>query len=372
MKTFTLPDLGEGLQDAEIVSWHVSPGDRVIADQPLVAVETEKAVVEVPAPWSGIVAKLHAAEGDVVPIGAPLAEFDLEEPGRDAGAVVGELPGAAPASPPPEMQASRASGTAHAAPRAMPAVRKIAADLGVNMSQISGTGPGETITRQDVEDAAARGGGTPDVEGWEPLRGVRRVMARNMAQAHAEVAATTVTEAADVTAWPTGEDVTLRLVRAIAAACAAEPALNAWFDGIRQARRVHDTLDLGVAMHTGDGLFVPVLRNAARRSLEELRTGLEAMKRDVAARNVPPEELRGQTITLSNFGMVGGRYAVLVVVPPQVAIIGAGRLFEAPRIVDGKVVPGRLLPLSLTFDHRAVAGVEAARFLMAIVKDLES
>jgi pyruvate dehydrogenase E2 component (dihydrolipoamide acetyltransferase) len=347
MKTFTLPDLGEGLQDAEIVSWHVSEGDRVVADQPLVAVETEKAVVEVPAPWSGLVAKLHAGAGDIVKIGAPLADFDLEGVGEDAGAVVGELPKATIA-------------------KAAPAVRKLAQELGVDLGGVTGTGPGGAVSRKDVEAAAGAG-----MESYEPLRGVRRAMARNMAQAHAEVATTNVTDEANIAHWPSGEDVTMRLVRGVIAACKAEPALNAWYDGKKQARLLHGHIDLGIAMNTEDGLFVPVLRDAGNRTEEDLRAGLEAMKKDVAARTVPPEDLRGQTITLSNFGMLGGRYAALVVMPPQVAIIGAGRITQEPRVLDGAITACRVLPLSLTFDHRAVTGAEATRFLMALIRDLE-
>jgi len=347
MKTFNLPDLGEGLQDAEIVSWHVSEGDRVVADQPLVAVETEKAVVEVPAPWSGTIAKLHARPGDIVKIDEPLAEFDLEAGSEDAGAVVGTLPGRVKASP---------------------AVRKLANDLGVDLDGVTATGPGGTITRNDVKAAARQSG----AGSYEPLRGVRRAMARNMARSHAEVATTNVTEEANIDCWPANTDVTWRLVRAIVAACRAEPALNAWYDGAKQARLLHQHVDLGIAVNTADGLFVPVLHDAGNRGEDDLRAGLEAMKKDIAARALPPEELRGQTITLSNFGMIGGRYATLMVMPPQVAILGAGRITLEARVIDGEIRPCRVLPLSLTFDHRAVAGAPAARFLTHIVNDLES
>lgn len=364
MTTFNLPDLGEGLTDAEIVSWHVTEGGRVIADQPLVSVETQKAVVEVPAPWSGVLTKLHAAPGDVVAVGAPLADIDTEGRGEDAGAVVGTLP--KPAAGPARQPAAPSSAVAPSARvKAAPAVRKLAAERGIDLATLRGSGPHGTITREDVEAAGGAG------DGYEPLRSVRRAMAQNMAIAHAEVAATTVTEEADVSNWPPDEDVTIRLVQAIVAACAAEPALNAWFDARRQARLLHDRIDLGIATDTEDGLFVPVLRDAGNRSVDELRNAIGAMKRDVAARTVPPQELRGQTITLSNFGTIGGRHAALMVMPPQVAILGAGRITPAPRVADGRLVPGRVLPLSLTFDHRAVTGGEAARFLMNVVGKLE-
>ena len=363
MRTFRLPDLGEGLQDAEIVSWHISAGDRVVADQPLVSVETEKAVVEVPAPWSGRVVSIHGTPGDLIAIGEPLAEFDLEETKADAGTVVGDLPQAPPKS-------KRPAPREDAMPphvKATPAVRALARKRGVNIAAIIGTGPGGSISLSDVEDASAQ---TRAGE-FQPLLGARRTMARNMAAAHAEIVPTTVSDEAIIEAWPSNADVTMRLVRAIVAACQAEPALNAWYEGDRRARLVHDKIDLGIAVNTNDGLFVPVLRDAGNRDEAELRTGFEAMKRDVTARSIPPQELQGQTITLSNFGMIGGRHAALVVMPPQVAILGAGRITTEPRVSKGKIVASKVLPLSLTFDHRAVSGAEATRFLMAAIANLE-
>jgi pyruvate dehydrogenase E2 component (dihydrolipoamide acetyltransferase) len=193
-----------------------------------------------------------------------------------------------------------------------------------------------------------------------------------MERAHAEVVPATVTDVADIDAWPAGSDITLRLIRAVAAGCRAEPALNAWYLGRDKGRRVHDKVHLGLAMDTEDGLFVPVLRDVAKRDAADLRRGLEAMKADVAARRVPIEELRGQTITLSNFGMFGGQHAALVVLPPQVAILGAGRVHDRVVPLDGKPAVRRALPLSLTFDHRAVMGGEASRFLAAVIADLDS
>jgi 2-oxoisovalerate dehydrogenase E2 component (dihydrolipoyl transacylase) len=361
MSTFVLPDLGEGLAEAELVAWHVAEGDHVVADQPLVSVETEKAVVEVPSPQSGHIARLYVQPGERVKVGAPLVEF-AEGPKADAGTVVGELtpaPAAAPvpAPPPPAPHA-----------RAAPAVRALAGRLGVDLAEVTGTGPGGAITSADVERAARA---ATEAGPAETLAGVRRAMALNMARSHAEIVPATVVDEADIAAWQPGADVTIRLCRAIAAGVAAAPALNAWFDGRTMQRRLLQQIDLGIAVDTPDGLFVPVLRNIAGRDPADLRHGLERMKADVRARTVPVAELRGQTITLSNFGMFAGRYAALVIVPPQVAILGAGRIAPRPVAVDGRIEAHPLLPLSLTFDHRAVTGGEAARFLAAAVKDLE-
>jgi len=366
MTTFRLPDLGEGLQEAELVAWHVAEGDHVVADQPLLSVETDKAVVEVPSPQSGRIARILAQVGEIVPIGAPLVELGAA-PAADSGTVVGRIE-AAPEPEPRVEQRPAPSAPIGGRAKAAPAVRALARELGVDLAALRPSGPGGTVTRADVEQAAEAPG---PAAGLEPLRGVRRAMARNMERAHAEVVPATVTEEADIGAWHGSGDVTMRLIRALAAGCRAEPALNAWYFGREQARRCHDVVDLGIAMDTEDGLFVPVLRNVGARSAEDLRRGLEAMKRDVRARSVPLEELRGQTITLSNFGMFGGRHAALVVVPPQVAIIGAGRIAERVVAVAGRPAVRPLLPLSLTFDHRAVMGGEASRFLAAVVADLE-
>ena len=364
MTTFNLPDLGEGLQEAEIVSWHVGVGDHVVADQPLVSVETEKAVVEIPAPQSGRIAKLFAEPGAIVEIGAPLVEFEAAG-AVDTGTVVGEIRAEeAPKAPAAPRPAREARGV-----KAAPAVRALAGKLGVDLTVVSPSGPQGAVTAADVERAAAAiaEAGPP-----EPLRGVRRAMALNMERAHAEVVPATVIDTADIHDWAPGSDVTMRLIRAIVAGCAAEPALNAWYLGRDQGRRLHRKIDLGIAMDTEDGLFVPVLHDVGNRDAADLRRGLEAMKADLRARKVPVEELRGQTITLSNFGMFAGRHAALVVLPPQVAILGAGRIHESVVARDGAPAVRRVLPLSLTFDHRPVMGGEASRFLAAVIEDLET
>ena len=180
----------------------------------------------------------------------------------------------------------------------------------------------------------------------------------------------TVTDEADIDDWPTGEDVTIRLVRAIAAACKAEPSLNAWYNAGAGERRLIARVDLGIAVDTEGGLIVPVLRNVGRaRRIATCAPGSTACGPTRSRARYPPEELRGATITLSNFGMIGGRFANLVVVPPQVAIIGAGRIAQRAVAHRGQPAVRRVLPLSLTFDHRIVTGGEAARFLVALKSD---
>ncbi len=359
MSTFVLPDLGEGLQEAELVAWHVGEGDHVVADQPLVSVETEKAVVEVPSPQDGKIARLYVQPGERVKVGGSLVEFE-EGPRTDTGTIVGELSGA----PPPVLR----SAPQTPAVRAAPAVRALAQRLGVDLSEVAPSGPGGAVTSADVERAARAQTAAGPVE---PLAGVRRAMAVNMARSHAEIVPATVSDEVDIAAWTPQSDVTIRLIRAIAVGSAASPGLNAWYDGRTMERRLLKQIDLGLAVDTEDGLFVPVLRDIGERDAADLRRGIEAMKKDVRARTVPVAELRGQTITLSNFGMFAGRFAALVIVPPQVAILGAGRITERPVVAEGKLAAHRILPLSLTFDHRGVTGGEAARFLKAAIEDLE-
>jgi pyruvate dehydrogenase E2 component (dihydrolipoamide acetyltransferase) len=364
MRQFMLPDLGEGLEEAEIVSWYVTQGDHVVADQPLLSVETDKAVVDVPSPQSGRIAHLFGAKGDLVKVGAPLVEFD-EGPAADTGTVVGEIDRGEP--PTPEARAPAAAPTGRPL-QVLPAIRALARKLDVDLNLVQATGPGGTITRADVERAAKS---LVEAGPAEPLRGMRRAMAQRMAAAHAEVVRTTVTDEADIDDWPAGEDITMRVVRAIAAACKAEPSLNAWYNADAGERRLLNRIDLGIAVDTEGGLIVPVLRNVGERPARDLRAGLDRMRADAAARSIPPEELRGATISLSNFGMIGGRFANLVIVPPQVAIIGAGRVDKRVLAHNGSPAVRRVLPLSLTFDHRVVTGGEAARFLVALKADLQ-
>ncbi|HET7362347.1 MAG TPA: 2-oxo acid dehydrogenase subunit E2, partial [Burkholderiales bacterium] len=203
-------------------------------------------------------------------------------------------------------------------------------------------------------------------------KGMRATMARTMAAAHQEVAAVTVIDDADVEHWAKGTSALARLAQAIIAAAQAEPGLNAWYDAKADARTLREEVDLGVAVDLADGLLVPVLRNAHRMAPEQLERELDQLVVKARERSLSPEMLRGASITLSNFGAIGGRYASPMVVPPQVAIVGAGRIDKRPVVTaDGEIAAHRVLPLSLTFDHRAATGGEAARFLNAMKRALE-
>jgi 2-oxoisovalerate dehydrogenase E2 component (dihydrolipoyl transacylase) len=360
MTTFRLPDLGEGLQEAEIVAWHVSPGDHVVADQPLVSVETAKAVVEIPSPAAGRIARIYGKVGDMVPVGSPLVDYGDDDDTTGSQTVVGALPH--------EAETKSKAPKLAAGLKVAPAIRRLARELSVDLANLHGSGPDGSIAEADVREAAERDG---NGEG-EPLRGPRRSMAQAMVEAGREVVPATVTDDADVTRWLARDDPTVRLIAALVKACRAEPSLNAWYDGKNERRMLHHHVDVGIAMDTADGLFVPVLRRAETLAASDVRTAIDDLKDQVSRRRVAPSDLTGQTITVSNFGTVAGRYASLVVIPPQVAILGAGRIEERIVAVNSTPTVRAVLPLSLTFNHRAVTGGEAARFLGTMIASLES
>lgn len=375
MKTFKLPDLGEGLPEAEILKWLVKEGDTVKVDQPMVEVENAKAVMEIPAPYAGKILKLHGGEGDIIETDHPLVDIDTEEgvvakatesapQAADTGTVVGEVKVGNEVK---NEKASTIGGGSGDGIKATPAVRALARKLDVDLKVVTASGKNGMITTEDVERVSKI---MSEVGALEELRGPRRVMARYMSMAHAEVVPATVVDDADVNAWVSGTDVMIRLIRAIVAGCKAEPALNAWYDSHAVGRRVLDKIELGVAVDSEGGLFVPVLNDVGNRSPEDLRTAINKMKDEVVNRTAPPEELRGATITLSNVGSIAGKYSSPVVLPPTVAILASGKIREAVAAVDGKPEVRKVMPLSLTFDHRAVTGGEAARFLGAVIADL--
>ena len=203
------------------------------------------------------------------------------------------------------------------------------------------------------------------------LRSLRRAMAQSMTLARDNVMECTVFDDADIEGWRQGGDYTVRLLRAIAAGCRAEPGLNAWFDAGAQGRRVFQAIHVGIAVDTPDGLLVPVIRDAGSRDAAALRSEVNRLKAGARERSLPASDLKDFTIMLSNFGVMAGRYATPVVVPPAVAILGAGRIARDVVAVKDRVEAHRRIPLSLTFDHRCVTGGEAVRFLAAVIEDLQ-
>jgi pyruvate dehydrogenase E2 component (dihydrolipoamide acetyltransferase) len=297
------------------------------------------------------------------------------------------------------------AGAAGAKSRAVPAARELAKRLGVDIGAIAGTGRDGLVTVDDVMAAGLPGGtarapaagssaaaanlasafnaALPPVTSamrpaphaddgeLEVLRSLRRAMAQSMALARDNVMECTVSDDADIEAWQSGADYTVRLLRAIAAGCKAEPGLNAWFDATAQGRRVFSHIDVGIAVDTPDGLLVPVIRDVGNRSAAELRAEVNRLKVGARDRTLPASDLRDFTFMLSNFGVMAGRYATPVVVPPAVAILGAGRVSRDVVPVGDRIEAHRRIPLSLTFDHRCVTGGEAVRLLGAVIADLQ-
>jgi pyruvate dehydrogenase E2 component (dihydrolipoamide acetyltransferase) len=383
VSVFKLPDLGEGLSEAEILRWHVKVGDHIEADAPLLSVETAKAVVEVPSPLSGRITWLHAEPGALLEIGAPLVDFASDAPSPDFGTVVGHMPAAGE-----EDVSAVALTAAHAATtarvRAVPAARALARSLGVELTTLTGTGRNGLITLDDVmavglparsanskmQPAAPRRS-LDDTGDVEVLRSLRRTMAQSMALSRDSVMECSVFDDADLHAWSARSDYTGRVLRAITVGVRAEPVLNAWFDAQSQSRTLFEHIDVGIAVDTSDGLLVPVIRQVQKRTASELRDDLDRLKRAARDRTIGGEELRNFTFMLSNFGTMAGRYATPVVVPPAVAILGTGRVRPDVVAVGDRIEIHLRMPLSLTFDHRVVTGGEAVRFLAAVIADLE-
>jgi 2-oxoisovalerate dehydrogenase E2 component (dihydrolipoyl transacylase) len=372
MSIFRLPDLGEGLPDAEITEWHVNVGDEVKVDQPLVSMETAKAVVEVPSPQAGKISLLHGKAGDIIKTGAPLVEFDGGEAAKpaakaDTGTVVGNIETS-------DKVVEEASGVAQkkagaTGVKATPAVRALARKLGVDLSCVTPSAANGVVSADDVKRYNDM---LSDVGELEPLRGARRAMAYNMVKSHDEVVPVTIYDNADIHAWKDGEDITVRLIQALIKACKAEPAVNAWFDNQAFGRRLHQHVNLGLAMDTGEQLFVPVLHKADEMSAEQIRAAVDDYKQKVRDQSITPEEMRGASISLSNFGKFAGRYANSLIVPPMVAIIAIGKKYDEVVAHEGQAAVHPVLPISLSFDHRGVTGGEATRFLGVFIEALQA
>ncbi len=428
MSIFKLPDLGEGLPDAEIVEWHVKVGDTVEVDQPMVSMETAKAVVDVPVPQAGTVVKLYGEPGDVIDTGAPLIEFAAEGEAVEAATEEADTPAKLRAEAEEvlkdlndenevtekkeenigtvvgQMESSDAvvdSMTDFGGKKAAPAVRALAKKLGVDLNDVEASGAGGVIRPSDVKAAAgkpkkapvqtqqvkqssqpapAAKAPTPKAppvskpvvdDNWQQVKGSRRTMARVMQNSHANIVPTTIMDDADINNWQAGEDITARLIRSLVVAAQAEPTLNAWFDGDKLSRRLISHIDVGIAVDTEDGLFVPTMRNCESLTPQDVRNEMNTIKEQVKSRAIPPEAMKDYTIMLSNFGVYAGRYATPVITPPCVSIIAAGKLRHEVVPVLGGMEAHRIIPLSLTFDHRAVTGGEAARFLAAMINDLQ-
>ena len=397
---FKLPDVGEGLSEGEIVRWHAAPGERVRVHESLVDVQTDKAIVEIPAPVSGTLVRLGGGPGDVIRVGAVLAVIEGEESPRDAeepakAEAMEASPGADDAEPRPPSSSGPGSGS-HRRVRASPAVRKLARERGVDLAAITGSGGRGQITREDVEAAGARGAAgadatpspvTPAPRGEdriEPLRGLRHRIAQTMSEAWRdvphifsmeEIDARDLVRARDsvnAVHAPSGARIGYLpfFVQACAAALRAHPRFNASLDMDARQIAYRHRCNIGIATATPDGLIVTVVHDADGKSLRELTEEIRDLSALARERKVSPAQLAGGTFTISNYGSYGGGTGAPIIRPPEVAIAGFGRVRESVVPDAGRAVVRPVLPLCVSTDHRLNDGEHLHAFMESIARHL--
>ncbi len=404
MPDFKLPDLGEGVTEGEIDKWLVKEGDVVKEDDLLVEIITDKATAEIPSPWAGVVSKIHFAEGEIVPVGTVLITIgegsasDSISPAVKSDETTPMPATVLAAGEPPRVTLGDSADQPRNGPvKAMPPVRKLARDLGVDISAVSGSGPDGRILRPDVERMAAKGApaastttrapvreSIPTGGQRIPLRGIRRTIAERMAVAHRLVPPVTHVEECDVTELdatrklanersPEGAKLTVLpfIVKAVVAGLKDHPILNSSLDEEAQEIVVHDRFDIGVAVDTPTGLVVPVVRDADRKRVSEIAEDIDRLARGARDGSLKPDELRGSTFTVTSPGPFGGLMATPIVFHPQAAILGVHRASERAVVRDGQIVARLMMNLSLTFDHRILDGMAGARFVLDVVRLLE-
>lgn len=381
---FKLPDLGEGIAEVELRKWLVTEGEQIEEHQPVAEVETDKAVVEIPSPHGGTVSALHGREGDLVKVGDILMTIGEKaspvQRTRPAG-IVGELPEADDTQPFDPV-------TAVTETKATPLVRRLAREQGIDLGTISGSGPHGSITPEDLTRVAATSPALDDPFGpveRQPLRGIRRTTAKNVLTAQQRTAFVTAMEEADIS-----ELVTLRsreqaaagihgshltflpfFIKAVQHALRDYPAFNASIDDACDSIILKNYFNFGIAVETPDGLMVPVIRNVDRKSVLDLAAEIQTLGLKARERTIKPEEMKGSSFTITNYGHFGGLFATPIINWPDVAIMGFGRITERPWVHDKAIAIRSILPISLTFDHRITDGVSAAQFLARVVGYLE-
>ena len=397
---FKLPDVGEGLSEGEIVRWHVAPGERVRIHESLVDVQTDKAIVEIPAPVSGRLVRHGGGPGDVISVGAMLALIEGDDPPEGAvtspaAGATAATPGSAEARPAPPSSSGVESGS-YRRVRASPAVRKLAREHGVDLATITGSGGRGHITRDDVEAAIAGSASTSQAspavassaprgeDRVEPLRGLRHRIAQTMTEAWRNVPHIFSMEEIDARDLMRARDSVNAVhaasgprigylpffVQACAAALRAHPRFNASLD--MDARRIvyHHRCNIGIATATTDGLVVTVVRDADGKGLRELAGEIRDLSELARTRKASPAQLGGGTFTISNYGSYGGGTGAPIVRPPEVGIAGFGRVREAVVPVEGRAVVRPVLPISVSTDHRLNDGEHLHAFMESISRHL--
>ncbi len=414
---FKLPDVGEGLTEGELLAWLVQEGEMVKEGQPVARLETDKAVVEIPAPRDGIILQLKFQPGDIIHVGEVFVVFgepsETPQPTPQIGVgVVGVLEEAPPEPAPTAAPAAEVKPASAPVILATPVVRQLAKDLGVDLRQIQGSGPEGRILEADVRQAAAhkaapppsstpaapRAGEEPkaaprkvkkyDFYGYiehVPFRGLRRTIAKNLSRSHQNTVTVTATDEADVTdllamqqrlkAMPAAQGIHLTIlpfvIRAVVAALRQHPYLNATLDEEAEEIILKKYYNIGIATDTPEGLMVPVIKNAGDKGLLELAQEIQTLAAKARDRSIDLADLQGGTFTITNYGAIRGIFGTPVLNYPEVAILGIGRGQELPRVRAGAIVVRQILPISLSFDHRVIDGAQASRFLQDLIMYLE-
>jgi pyruvate dehydrogenase E2 component (dihydrolipoamide acetyltransferase) len=405
---FKFPDIGEGLTEGEIVHWLVKEGDEVKEGQPLVEVETDKALAEIPSPKTGVILKILAKEKEIVKVGQVIVVFGEkgealapQPPRPKSVGVVGELEEAPEEAPAVVTKAGPTTPTRvseHAL--ATPAVRALAKEFGVDINKVQGTGPEGRVLEKDMRQLAE--GKEKQVEEIKkpvkvkkydlygyveriPLRGVRRSIAKAMVKSKYTAPHVTTMDEADVTAlWKIREKekkaaekkgikltILPFIIKAVIAGLSEHPYLNASLDDENEEIILKKYFNIGFATDTPEGLMVPVVKNAKDKSILQLAQELTQFAEKARNRTIDLADLKGGTFTISNYGALGGIYATPIINYPEVAILGVGKIKDTPVVRNGKLVVRKILSLALSFDHRVVDGGEGARFLNTVIARLE-
>lgn len=422
-KEFVLPDLGEGITEAQIIRLMVKPGERISEDQSLMEVETDKAAVEIPSPFAGIAKEIHVREGDTVNVGSVVVTFD--DAGGNGEAARAEAPPKQKDEPQasdktkPSQGPSAAPADSTAAKKttaaAAPVVRKMAREKGIDLDSIQGSGPGGRITKEDVEavargetPSAARDGAAPsagtmrrerrpagplpgvaDADKWGPIRKekfsqIRKTIANQMSRSAFTAVHVAHGDEADITELErvrgeinelTGGDPKLTVmafvIRATCAALRNHPIFNSSFDEENGQTIYKDYINMGIAVDSERGLIVPVIRNADSLTLRGIAGELRSLAERIRTNKFEIEDLRGGTFTITNVGALGGTFSTPIINYPEVAILGLGRSRKMPVVKNDQIVPAMIMPMNLSFDHRATDGANAARFTTEIKTYLE-
>ena len=389
---FRLPDIGEGLTEAEVIEWLVDAGQEVALDQPLVQIETDKAVTDIPAPRAGVLLHQGVPAGSVIRVGEILAV--IGKAGEAWPVRAGSATDAGvPADAPPivgtlvEPEPRRAEAVGDPRNQVLPLVRKLAKDLGVDLSTVRGTGPAGRIRGEDVQ-AASRGAKAP--AGQAPMAGptdervrlsrLRRTIAQNMARSWREIPHVTAFDEADAArllavrkdlSEESGGPLPLEalFIRAVLPALRAHPQFNATLDG--EDLIVRRRYDIGVAVDTSEGLVAAVVRGAGDLDLWALAREISRLAEAARNRSAGVDDLTGATFTISNIGAVGGGFGTPIIPYGTTAILSFGRVEERPVVRQGRLEPGLMLPLSLSYDHRVIDGALGRRFLARVIQEIE-